>query len=101
VIAAICGAAGGPFVLFLCVWQLMTPTDRRAVVPYSDFIAEVRAGDVDEIKIHDREIAFRVRSATGASTYRDTVGPVPDQALVASLKPDDPAKAPPKIVFEK
>jgi hypothetical protein len=87
--------------LILLVWQFLTPAERKMPVAYSDFIAEVRAGKVDEIRVHDREITFREKRDDGRSVVRETVGPVPDQAFLDSLKPADPNAPPPKVYFEK
>jgi ATP-dependent Zn protease len=86
---------------FLGLWQFLTPTTRHVPVAYSDFLDEVHAGRVEEIRIRDREITFRSREASGRVVVKETIGPVPDQALIASLKPDDSSKALPKIYFEK
>lgn len=86
---------------FLALWQFLTPTDRAVAVPYSDFLAEVRAGKVADIYIHDREIRYRLARADKGSATRVTVGPIPDQALVESLRPTDPSAPLPRIVFEK
>jgi cell division protease FtsH len=87
---------------FLALWQFLTPTDRRVVVAYSDFIADVHSGKVDEIVIRNRDIRYRLRGVDNArGAIRETVGPVPDQALVESLKTTDPGAPQPKIIFEK
>jgi cell division protease FtsH len=100
VVLALVAAAG----LFVAVWQFLSPSERKMPVAYSDFISDVHAGKVEEILIHDREIRFRVRSDAnpqGRSVVKETVGPIPDQAMVDSLKPTDPSAPRPKIVFEK
>lgn len=88
---------------FLALWQFLTPAAGAAtVVAYSDFIADVHGGKVSEIVIHDRDIRYRLASSEGKKAMiRDTVGPIPDQALIESLKPTDPNAPPPKIIFEK
>jgi cell division protease FtsH len=86
---------------FLALWQFLSPTERKAPVAYSEFLIEVHAGKVQEIRIHDRDIRFRVIGGDGRSMIKDTVGPIPDQALVESLKPTDPNAPLPKIFFEK
>jgi len=88
-------------IAFLALWQFLTPAERRAPVAYSEFLTEVRAGKVSEILIHDRDIRFRMIGPEGRAVTKDTVGPIPDQALVESLKPTDPNAPLPKIVFEK
>jgi len=98
----------GLVVMFLAVWQFLAPADRRTAVAYSDFLEEVHAGHVDEIRVRGREIDYRLRpradmpsNASGSSLQRETIGPVPDQAFLDSLKPTDPNAQPPKIHFEK
>lgn len=95
-------AAIGVMIVLLAVWQFLTPAERAVPVPYSDFMAEVHAGNVLEIRIHDREIQYRSRGADGRpSPLKSTTGPVPDQHLYDSLKPDDASAPPPKVYFEK
>jgi cell division protease FtsH len=90
------------FGLFLAIWQFLTPADRVVPVAYSDFIVDVHAGKVEEILIRNREIRYRLHTTNGQRpTPRETVGPIPDQALVDSLRPDDPNAPRPKIIFEK
>lgn len=91
------------FGLFLAIWQFLTPSERIVPTPYTDFLAEVHAGKVEEVHIHDREIRYRLRPGADGKRppTRETIGPVPDQALVESLKPTDPSLPPPRIVFEK
>lgn len=95
---------GGAFALlfgaFLAIWQFLTPAERVMPVPYSDFIVEVHQGKVEEIRIRDREIRYRLRANGSPRTLRETTGPVPDQAMLDTLKPDDPTAPAPKIVFE-
>lgn len=88
-------------VTFLAIWQFLTPAERRVQAAYSDFITDVRAGRVEEIRIRDREFTYRVHDSSGAVVTKETIGPIPDQALVASLKPDDPNLPLPKVFFEK
>ena len=88
--------------LFLAVWMFLAPAERKVVVAYSDFVTEVRAGRVEEIHIRGRDITYRMKDrGDGRPTVKATVGPIPDQALVESLKPDDPNAPLPKIIFEK
>jgi hypothetical protein len=88
---------------FIGVWQFLSPDDRITTVAYSEFLAEVHAGKVVEIRIRDREYRYRTdaKGPDGHLVVKAAIGPVPDQALVDSLKPDDKDKAPPKIVFDR
>lgn len=87
--------------VFVGIWQFLAPSERLVPVAYSDFVTEVRAGNVEDIRIHDREYRFRVHAANGRTVVKEAIGPVPDQAVIDSLKPDDPTKPTPKIIFEK
>ena len=93
--------------MFLTIWQFLTPAERKTPVAFSDFVAEVHAGRVDEIKIKDREYSYRLRGAeagkAGAGNQKEAVGPMADQELLATFRPNPDAKdqAPPKVFFEK
>jgi cell division protease FtsH len=92
-------------VMFLLIWQFLSPTERKQPIAFSEFVQEVQLGHVKDIRIKDREYAFTVHNADGAKTtlQREAIGPVPDEALLATLKPGADVKdaAPPKIFFEK
>jgi hypothetical protein len=88
-------------IAFLALWQFLTPAQRVVTVAYSDFLTEVHAGTVDEIAIRNRDIRYRVRVEGGHHLTKETIGPIPDQALLDTLKPTDPSAAPPKISFER
>jgi cell division protease FtsH len=90
-------------VMFLTIWQFLTPADKKMPVAFSDFITEVKQGKVEEIKIKDHDYSYRVRGADNAKGggWKETIGPVADEKLVETLKPEDPKVNPPKISFEK
>jgi len=90
-------------VMFLTIWQFLTPADKKVPVAFSDFVTEVKQGKVDEIKIKDREYTYRVRGADQAKSggWKEAVGPVADEKLMETLKPEDPKVQPPKVFFEK
>ncbi len=89
--------------MFLAIWQVLNPSERRQPVAFSEFIAEVHAGHVDEVKIKDREYSFRVRTGDTAKTavQKEAVGPSADEQLLETLKPDNKEAPAPKIYFEK
>lgn len=92
----------GGIVVFLAIWQDLAPSERKPPVPYTDFLAEVRAGRVEEIVIRDRDVLYRTRPVDGRpGVFKETVGPTPDQRMIDSLKPDDPSAPMPKVVLEK
>ena len=90
-------------VMFLTIWQFLTPADKKVPVAFSDFVTEVKQGKVDEIKIKDHEYSYRVRGGDQNSSkgWREATGPIADEKLLENLKPEDPKQAPPKIFFEK
>ncbi|MDF2696577.1 MAG: Cell division protein FtsH, partial [Labilithrix sp.] len=90
-------------VMFLTIWQFLTPADKKVPVAFSDFVTEVKQGKVDEIKIKEREYSYRVRGADQAKGggWKEAVGPTADEKLIETLKPEDPKAAPPKVFFEK
>ena len=90
-------------VMFLTIWQFLTPADKKVPVAFSDFVSEVKQGKVDEIKIKDHEYSYRVRGGDQNTSkgWREATGPIADEKLIENLKPEDPKQAPPKIFFEK
>ena len=90
-------------VMFLTIWQFLTPAERKVPVAFSDFVNEVHAGRVDEIRIKDREYNYRLKGAdpTKSGGTKEAVGPLPDEKLLETLRPDDKAAPTPKVFFEK
>ncbi len=90
-------------VMFLAIWHFLSPSDRKQPVAFSEFLDEVHAGRVEEISIKEREYAFRVHAGEGnkATVQKETVGPVADERLLTSLKPDNKEAKAPRIKFEK
>jgi cell division protease FtsH len=86
----------------LAVWQFLAPTERKVMMPYSEFLIEVHAGKVREIRVQGRDIDYRLDNPSSKqSALRHTTGPVPDQAFLDTLKPTDPNAQQPRITFEK
>jgi cell division protease FtsH len=90
-------------VMFLTIWQFLTPADKKVPVAFSDFVTEVKQGKVDEIKIKDHEYSYRVRGADNAKGggWKEAMGPIADEKLIETLKPEDPKGQAPKVFFEK
>ncbi len=93
-------------VMFLAIWQFLQPQQTKQPVAFSEFLNDVHAGHVDEIKIKDRDYTFRLKTtgpdgAKGAVTNREAVGPIADEKLLDDLRPDDKTQAAPKVYFEK
>ena len=89
--------------MFLAIWQFLSPADRKPPVAFSEFVTDVHAGRVDEITIKDREYSFRVHTADGSkqTVQKETIGPTADEQLLQTLKPDNKDAPKPKIKFEK
>ncbi len=89
--------------MFLAIWQFLSPTQHTTPVAFSEFVNEVHAGHVDEIRIKDRDYSFRVHTGDGSkgTIQKESVGPLADEALLASLKPDSKEAPLPKVFFEK
>ncbi len=92
-------------VMFLAIWQFLSPTERKQPVAFSEFVEEVQKGHVKDVHIKDREYSFTVHNADGSKTTitKEAIGPLPDEALLATLKPSADVKdaTAPKIFFEK
>ncbi len=84
-------------------WQFLSPTDRKPPTAFSEFVNEVHAGHVEEIHIKDREYSFRMHTADNNKTVsqHESVGPMADSDLIATLKPDNKDTPAPRIFFEK
>ncbi len=89
--------------MFLAIWNFFQPSERRSAAAFSEFLNEVHAGHVEEIRIKDREYSYRVKGTDGskATTQREAIGPIADEALLSQLKPEDKTKEAPKVTFEK
>ena len=89
--------------MFLAIWQFLSPTERKQTVAFSEFVTEIKAGRVEELHIKDRDYTFRLHGADPqkGNGNKEAIGPVADEALLATFKPDDPKLPAPKIFFEK
>ncbi len=93
-------------VMFFAIWNILQPGDRKAPIAFSEFIEAVQKGQVKDIHIKEHDYTFTLHSTDGSSkapSVREAVGPIPDEALLATLKPNADVKdaTAPKIYFEK
>jgi cell division protease FtsH len=95
-------------VMFLAIWQFLSPSDRKQPVAFSEFVTEVQAGRVTEVRIKDKEYTFKVHVPEGGKVdvQKEAIGPSADQKLIETLRPytngqPDQTKPAPKIFFEK
>jgi hypothetical protein len=76
-------------------------SERRQQVAFSEFLAEVDQGKVDEIRVSGRVATFRRVEDGKHSRELETVGPLDDRAQVLALRPSRPDSPAPKITFER
>ncbi len=87
-------ALAAPKVSFVDEAPLVALGERKMRVAFSEFLAMVEEGHVDEIRVSGRVYAFHVDS--GAT--QETFGPaILDPAQVRALRPADPGRAAPTV----
>jgi len=52
--------------MFVAIWNFFSDVPRSQVVPFSEFIADIRSDRVAEVKIKDREYRYKLKGETGA-----------------------------------
>jgi len=77
-------------VMFLAIWQVLQPGERKQSVSFSQFMTLVHSGQVTEVHIKDHEYAF-LQVQDGKNTQKETLGPIADQSLIDDLEKKDPA----------
>jgi len=88
-------------VMFLAIWQVLQPGERKTQVSFSEFATWVHQGQVSEVHVKDHEYAF-THIDNGKNQQMETLGPVADDALVQDLENNPLAKDGKfKIYFEK
>jgi cell division protease FtsH len=79
-------------VMFLAIWQVLQPGERKAQVAFSEFVALVHSGNVKDVRIKDHEYTFTKVDGSGKQTTTETLGPIADQKLVDDLEAADKDK---------
>jgi cell division protease FtsH len=89
--------------MFLAIWQFLGNAERKPAIAFSEFVTEVHAGKVKQINIRDREYTYQLNEGDPRTNSRTTTGPLADETLLATLRPDPSAKEQqvPRIFFEK
>ncbi len=88
-------------VMFLAIWQVLQPGERKQQVSFSEFVTWVHAGQVPDVRIKDHEYQF-THVVDGKNSSVETLGPVADQALIQDLENNPLAKDGKfKVYFEK
>ena len=72
-------------VMFLAIWQVLQPGERKQQVSFSEFVTWVHSGQVPDVHVKDREYQF-THVVDGKNTQVETLGPVADQALIQDLE---------------
>ncbi len=88
--------------MFLAMWHFIDNRSNNAVA-FTDFLEEVRTGQVEDIHIRDREYIYTPKT-DGTKKFvapKKAMGPVPDYALIKSLRPENKELAAPKVTVEK
>jgi len=88
-------------VMFLAIWKMLEPGERKQQVSFSEFVTWVHQGQVPEVRVKDREYSF-THVVDGKNQTVETLGPVADEALMQDLGANPLAKDGKfKIYFEK
>jgi cell division protease FtsH len=88
-------------VMFLAIWQVLQPGERKQQVSFSEFVTWVHQGQVPEVRVKDREYTF-THVVDGKNQTVETLGPVADEALMQDLQNNPLSKDGKfKIYFEK
>src|SRR5271154_4931303 len=87
--------------MFLEIWQVLQPGERKQTVSFSEFVSWVHQGQVPDVHVKDREFSF-THVTDGKSVNMDTLGPSADEALIVDLENNPLSKDGKfKIYFEK
>ncbi len=95
VVVSAASVSGTLFVLILAAGGFRGPPP-KARVTFSEFLFLVEGGHVDEIHVDGREYTFVVVDQSHRLT-KTTLGPQTTLAEMQSVRPTDPALAPPKV----
>jgi cell division protease FtsH len=88
-------------VMFLAIWQVLQPGERKQQVSFSEFVSWVHQGQVPDVRVKDREYTF-THVVDGKNQQMETLGPVADETLIQDLQQNPLAKDGKfKIYFEK
>ena len=72
--------------MFLMVYTMFSAAPSAVTVPFSEFVADVRAGRVTEVRIKDRDVAYTRRAQPNAQAEdRSTHGPIGEWAMQREL----------------
>ena len=67
-------------------------------VAFSDLLAEIDHGRVDDVRIEGRVYTYRIKGAPEPSAH-EAIGPTGDESVVRALRPSDPSLPAPKVTL--
>jgi cell division protease FtsH len=76
-------------VMFLAIWQVLQPGERKQQVSFSEFVSWVHSGQVTDVHVKDHEYTF-THIDNGKNVTKETLGPIADDALREDLEKRDP-----------
>jgi cell division protease FtsH len=76
-------------VMFLAIWQVLQPGERKQQVSFSQFVSWVHSGQVTDVHVKDHEYQF-THIDNGKNVTKETLGPLADDALREDLEKRDP-----------
>jgi cell division protease FtsH len=75
-------------VMFLAIWQVLQPGERKQQVSFSQFVSWVHSGQVTDVRVKDHEYTF-THIDNGKAVTKETLGPLADSALREDLEKRD------------
>jgi cell division protease FtsH len=75
-------------VMFLAIWQVLQPGERKQQVSFSQFVSWVHSGQVTDVHVKDHEYQF-THIDNGKAVTKETLGPLADSALREDLEKRD------------
>src|SRR6202163_4587805 len=88
-------------VMFMAIWKVLEPGERKQTVSFSEFVSWVHQGQVPDVRVKDLEYTF-THVVDGKNQQMETLGPVADETLIQDLQNNPLVKDGKfKIYFEK
>jgi hypothetical protein len=96
---ASCAGTFGAYVLCVTAYDAIRRPPRQPM-PFSDLLAMIDDGLVEEIRVEDQIYRFRYKDSSGRVITVESIGPVADKAELEILRPTRPDLPAPKIISE-
>ena len=86
----------------LLIWQVfLAPVDKYVPATYDQFVLDVRAGRVEEVRLDGNEVRYRVHLNDRTTVTKGTTAPSKEQAIRDARTIDAPNAVAPKLVVER